>query len=264
VQLVARGLRLRGLSLLYLEKRVEADAAFVAASFLEPEWSPGIDEWPPEARLAYADAVASSRRRGPGVLSVRVEPSFATLYVDGRQAAVGPATLPDLAPGQHALLATAPGHAPLAALIEIAGDGKLDDTSLFLEKIGAGADPGGLVAALAADFGGKGERAIASALAGRRSVEALVIVTDGVAWVLGGEGERRGTSLVVQPEPVRARILGDEILATEPPSPAEPWYTSPWAIGGAGAVVVAGASVGLYFLLRDEPVAPVRYNLGKP
>ena len=81
-QALAHALRLRGLAFLFLEKNQSAGESFGAAWALDPDFSPAAEEWPPEARLAYADAVAVVKRGGTGSLTVTTLPRTAQIFVD--------------------------------------------------------------------------------------------------------------------------------------------------------------------------------------
>ncbi len=268
---LADSLRLAGLTHLFVEKPAEAAQSFVSAHFLDPDYSPGAGQWPPEARLAYADAIAAARGAPTGSLSIRVEPEVAEAHIDGRSVGLGSTTVRDFAPGAHHLLVTCPGYKPFAAVVNVEGRGTLNQASVFLEARPRARELA--VAALAGVFGGDTESTAARQAAAVTGAGALVLVVDDagrrrtVAWLLDSDGARRGGSMDLARKPetaaeIASRLKGGELL---PPAiaPADPWYLRWHTLAAAGAVVLGGA-VALVVALNRDSTERVSFHFGNP
>ncbi|MEE8410574.1 MAG: PEGA domain-containing protein [Myxococcota bacterium] len=263
--LLARALRLKGLTLLYLERNDEAKVAFAAASALDPSFGPGAEEWPPEARLLYADTVAETKRRAPGSLSVRVTPEAATVWLDGRNVGNGSTTVAKVAPGVHYLLVVCPAHERFAGVVTVDGGGKLSQASVFLNSIDGASGRGAAVAALDEAWNSEREKTVARQIAAVLQADAVVMVSPNphrstdppVAWILGSDGERRGGFVTLASSAAgAAEIIGRLFGITDiaPVEPTTPWYArwTTWVIAG-GAAAVVGGSILIYAMTRDKP-----------
>jgi hypothetical protein len=270
-RLLARALRLRALTLLFQEEREEASVSFATSFFLDPEFSPAAQEWPPEARLAYSDAVAKLRHTASGSLSIRVQPEIAEIWVDGRRVGSGLNTVGDLRPGQHYLSVFCPGFMPFSAVVSIKGDGKLDHASVFLEELSADKRDRRAVAELVHNFGGPRESVIVKQVAHLLKAENLVVVgkpPDGnewTAWVLSADGQRRGggfslTDTVLAAAGISARVLG--IATSSADELHEPWYTRWYTWVVAGGLVAGMIGVSIYAATRQDRPERVTFVLG--
>jgi len=263
---LAAALRVEGLTHLFVDNGKSAARSFASAYFLDPDYSPGAGQWPPEARLAYADAIATARGASTGSLSVRVEPEIARVWIDGRDVGLGSTTLRELARGAHHLLVTCPGHTAFAAVVNVEGDGKLSQASVFLEARSGAREEA--MSAFGAAFGGDSEAMVARQAAAILTAGALVLVTDDaksrrtVAWVLDDTGARRGGSVPLgdaAAAEIAARLLGSD--ETPVVGPANPWYLRWYTLAAAGAVVVGGA-VALAVALSQDSTDRVSFHLG--
>jgi hypothetical protein len=261
---LAAALRVEGLTLLFLEKPDQAAERFVSAHFLAPAFSPDAGAWPPEARLAYADAVAAARREESGSLSVRVQPESARVWLDGREVGLGATTVRDLTRGTHHLLVTCPGYTPFAAAVSVEGGGHLDEASVFLES----RPRAETATALADAFAGPSETAVARQVAAVLGVDALVVVMDDagarqtVVWVLDAEGARLGSAIPLLADAaaeVATRIAGPRQPGVV--AEATPWYLRWYTLVGAGVVLVGGA-VALGVALNQDTEDRVSFHLG--
>lgn len=138
--LMAAALRLRGLVALLANNAAEVRRYFRLAANLDPSYAPVRGDWPPEARLAYADAAAESKAASKGVLSLDLAPRQARFWIDGLESANGSATVRDLAAGEHFVTVRAAGFAPVGVLVTIAGEQRLDHATIALEPL-AGSIP---------------------------------------------------------------------------------------------------------------------------
>ncbi len=258
--LLAQSLRTKGLILLFLERAEPATAAFASSSFLDPDFVPPAEEWPPRARLLYGDALAKLRQAAPGALSVQVTPAAARVYVDGREVGLGSTTLREIKPGNHFLLVTCPGHASFAGAVEIAGDGKLSDAPVFLQADQPAALRAGATAALAAAWETADEEVVVRQLAALLAADLVVVVTPdplvdastapALAWLLGADGRRRGGAVRL------STGAASELLAPVWGAPgAAPlvWYRRWYVWAAAGAVAAAAGGVVIWQALDDRP-----------
>jgi hypothetical protein len=254
--LLARALRLRGVAALFLEQPEPAARSFVSAFFLDPGFAPGAEEWPPAARLAYADSVAAARRTAPGALSVRVEPTVVEVWLDGRLVAIGPTTLDQLLPGEHHLTAVCVGHERFAAVVPVSGDGKLEQVEVFLPPVSETEKHGQVTTALLEGFGTPAEGRLVTQAATLLAVSGLVVVAvepdndaRAAGWALNAAGERLGGRVSLAEPAQAAAELALRIVGGEGPTavaPPTPWYRRWYTLAAAGGVV---AGVGLALLL---------------
>ena len=257
--LLAEAMRIKGLVHLFMEKPRQASAAFFSAYLLDPEYIPDALQWPPEARLAYADAIAAARRDPGGILSFDVQPPAAVVWLNGKKAGIGPTTVSGVAPGEHFVLATCPGYNRVTAVVTVLGGGKLNQAALYLEELPEETARRAQVAAFAAAFDHEDEKAAAKLLAEQLEAEVLVWVTPRAgaqaAWVLAGSGERLRDAVVVvsgndAAREVEVAILGEPAPALTQPvpeavPPAPVWYErwEVWLVLGAAAAVIGATAV---------------------
>lgn len=260
VALLARALRIQGLALLYSQKTEEAAAAFARAVRLEPDFTPGAQEWPPEARLAYADAVAAVKHAEAGILSLRVEPRAATVWLDGKRIGVGSMTLTDLGAGEHFVLARCPGYEAVAAVVTVEKGGKLGEASLYLEPKSVERARVEQLAALPAAIDSDSEKATVGFLAEQLAADALTYVASQGsspprALLFDASGARiNGPVSLVDPNAAAVEIIKRLIGEVQPGVPLQPpppeaeleiaWYQrwQIWLIAGV-AVVAAGTTI---------------------
>jgi len=69
----------------------------------------------------------------PGVLTLTVSPDGAQVWLDGREAAVGTATVSGLLPGLHEGVVTAVGYERRAVAIQMRGAGQLETQTVVLK-----------------------------------------------------------------------------------------------------------------------------------
>lgn len=249
---LARALRLRGLTFLFLQKPEEAARSFASASFLDPKFSPAAREWPPEARRAYADSIAGARRIGSGVLSVRVAPEVARVWLDGRPIGIGSTTAQRVEPGEHFLLVTCPGYQRFAGVVAVDGAGKVSQASVYLEPEDASNSlaAGALVHAM----DGAARASVLRQVAAVLDVDLILLVAPGadgregappVAILLGADGAMGGDPITIGDIDATATAIVSSLFSVEQPvvEPATAWYRKwwVWAAAGGGAVLVGGA-----------------------
>ncbi|MEM6730040.1 MAG: PEGA domain-containing protein [Myxococcota bacterium] len=232
-ELLAALFRLKGRAHLFREEPELASRAFAAASEWAPSFSPRVEEWAPEARLAYSDARAQRMRGVSGAVSIRVEPACAAVAIDGVSRGMGSSTVPDLAPGAHVLSVSCPGYVPFGGVFSVKGAGSLAEQSVFLER-----HP---------DF------------EARRGRAALTATTPVEFEQLGLSAEFivRESTVGVEVLDANGRRLGDPIPNDDPNLPTEvlarlaearddaqddAWYENPWLWVGAAAVLVGGGA----------------------
>lgn len=256
---LARAMRIKGLVFLFMENAEQAATAFFSAYLLSPEFVPDSQQWPPEARLAYADAVAAARRSPGGILSVDITPPVATLWLNGRKAGIGPTTVSGIAPGEHFGLATCPGFNRVAALVTVAGGGKLSQAALYLAEQPPEIALRAQAAAFADAFGSDDEERATRLLAEQLGAEVLIYVANQAgaqaAWVLAASGERQREPVVIvsgndAAAEIRVAILGEEPETIPrpippPPPPAPQWYErwEVWMVVGAAVAVAGGTAI---------------------
>ena len=250
-RMLAKVCRFRGRVFLADQQSGAADEQFAAAARLDPDFVPPADDWPPPARLAFADAVASARRK-PGVsLSIHVQPPYAQLWLDGAPVGVGPTTLASAQSGLHVLFAAGVGLAPMSMLVRVSDSQPSTDVSVFVESLPARESRQAAVDALAA--GGdadSGEVTVRQALAVLAPEQVLLLRHNGAGkvsarWLSTAASPNAGSVTVDDPAEAAAMLMAMQSL----PAPAVassaavgllakvPWYA--WTIG---AVVVAGAA----------------------
>jgi len=271
-RLLATVLRLRGQAQLFLERAGPAAESFVSAFFLTPEFSPAAEEWPPEARLAYADAVAAAKRGGAGSLSITVGPRTAELFIDGARVGCGSISVENLLPGPHYLLVTAVGFESSGAVIEISGAGKLNTFAAFLQPLSGDHRQADAAGVLLAALAGPREQTVAAQVVELVGAAALVVLDQPasadakgapVARVFDVQGKRLGAPITMSSPAeaalaIRLRLLGESNAAVVATSWYLQWPT--WAV--AGAVVVAGSVVLGYELLKPDNQR-VTFTLGR-
>jgi len=247
---LAEAARLRGRILLFTGNTAEAQQSFRTAALLEPGFVPAVEAWPPEARLAYADA-RGSRAAGAGVLSIEVEPREAELWLDGRYLGQGPTTVSGLEPGDHQLLATCVGAVRRAAAVSVVGQGRLEKATLFLEPLPPDGASSSAASALAAVEGSGRLPVVARQAAVRLGVDAVVVVTGAGggaarARCFDRRGEvcfdESGAAADVVPAGLSRWSAGRELMGTPVAPPLTPWYARwpVWAGAGAAVAVIGG------------------------
>jgi hypothetical protein len=280
-QALAHALRLRGLAFLFLEKREHASESFAAAWALEPDFSPAAEEWPPEARLAYADAVAAARRVGVGSLTITTKPRTAQIFVDGRPVGSGAATVGDLVAGAHHILVVVVGHKRNAASVTVHGGGKLDNVAAFPEPLPEPAQRAEVLAALAAALDGPREQLVSTQAAELLDADALLFVRGPgagnapaslgvVACMLDASGKRLGGPASLNEIGAAAQLMADRLFGIAPAAPPlggvevapSPWYLRWYTLAAAGVVVVGGGVALTILLTRNRPET-VTYSLGR-
>ena len=281
-QALAHALRLRGLAFLFLEKNQSAGESFGAAWALDPDFSPAAEEWPPEARLAYADAVAVVKRGGTGSLTVTTLPRTAQIFVDGREVGVGATTVSDLLAGVHHLLVVVIGHKRNAVSVTVHGGGRLDNVAVFPEQMQPEADRRAeVLAALSVAFESPHEMLVATQAAELLEADALVVVHGPgvgtipaslgvVATVLDAAGKRLGPAVSLQEVWTAGQIIADRLFGVGPsPTPLSevgsapsPWYLRWYTLAVAGALVVGGGVALTILLTRDRP-DKITFSLGR-
>jgi hypothetical protein len=279
---LAHALRLRGLTLLFVEKSPNAGESFGSAWLLDPEFSPAAEEWPPEARLAYADAIAAMKRGGVGSLTVTVTPRTAQVFVDGREVGLGATTVSDLAAGPHQLLVVVVGHKRSAVTVEVHGGGKLDTLAVFPEPFPETERRREALAAIAAALDGPREAVVAVQGSELLEADALILVRTGgagtvqtggaSALVLEASGKRLGAAVSLVDIAASGRIIVDRLFGVAPVAQSplvpsrddepSPWYLRWYALATAGAVVV-GSGVALGILLTRSPPDRITFIWGR-
>lgn len=280
VSLAAELHRLEGLTQSYLDHASDAARSFALAWALDPGFAPTTTDWPPAARLAYADAVATRRQHERGTLVIEVEPAGTRSWLDGKPVGIGPVTLAAIQGGEHWLVANAPGHEPFAAIVHVEGHARLTKLEVRLVPT-AGSDPGTEAArALQHGWGTTDEAAAGAQLASLTGTNGVIVVassetspTETRAWFIDRSGVRRAAGLLVSEPATHASLA--QLVESSPTSiplalPADvptgsvasPWYVS-WVPWTAAAAIVGGAAATYFFMREDEPER-VRLLVGRP
>lgn len=266
--LLARSLRIRGRTQHFLQQPQAAHRSFASASFLDPGFSPDVASWPPQLRLAYADAASATRRAQTGRLSLKVAPPAARVWFDGQAQGLGSTTV-ETAPGEHLVVATCPGHRSFGGLVNVDGGGKLTQASVFLEpQAEEPFRPKALALALGA-FGSQEEEAVTRQALALAKADYLVLVrqrddSSMAAWLFNSDGTRVGAATdLVPPEAAAAILRGYLFPAPEPPLATEAWYENwgVWAV--AGGALVAGGTLALVYGLSAASDDRVTLVLGR-
>ncbi len=242
--LLARLQRLRGRVNLYQGEKASAAEAFAAAAEWDSEFSPPVEEWPPEARLAYSDARAQRLRSAPGALSVRVEPDCAELFVDGRSRGIGSTSIRNLAPGLHVLSASCPGFERFGATFEVLGDGALTELSVFLPAL---PEANAVRARALLDSPASAKQI----LLGEPFAYVVIVDRSRQVWLRDASG-----ATLLGPreltEPALPTALQEKIETRESPARgAAAWYERPWVWIVAGAVLAGGTTAAVLAASRD-------------
>jgi hypothetical protein len=177
--------------------------------------------------------------------------------------------VPDVEPGEHTLLARAPGFVTAGALSESLGDGRLNAASLYLEAKPREAAADEHLSVVARAVGTQDEATTVSACLLHFGWSGLFVIreaTPGVREIVvfAADGKRRGVVAATPDaaERVAALLLEDH---RAPPSAGSPaWYEARWLWIVAGAVVVAGGVTAGYFAFREPPVQRIDIFLGRP
>jgi hypothetical protein len=226
-----------------------AKRRFALALAIDEARTPRRELYGPDVMRAFAEAADARAAIAPRPAALRVAPPDARIAVDGLPIA-DPALPRNLRPGLHAIAASAPGHQPRAALLDLRAG---DPIELALAAAGGNAidriDAAWATGAL--DPGtASGRRAIVDAATELGATAALVIEADPrtgetSARVITARDapppERRTTAV----EAARAALarLGTAPLAVVDHTPPPPPVTRRWWFWGAiGAVVAAGAA----------------------
>ena len=270
-QLLAKSLRLRALIQLALKDPPTAAKSFTEAWLIEPEFSPIREEWPPEARLAFGDAIAAAKRSGTGVLSIAVEPADTVLWLDGKRVGYGATTLENLEPGSHFLMGQLPGYEPRGAIVTVEGGGKLSQAQLFLSAKAADLATAEELSSLADSqqraMTTPKERALAAKRVCKRlgaSHLALLSSNAGVVelTLLDNQGKQQGKPLMAGETKILAQEIELRLTETGTTQAATPWYDEPlwWVVGAAAVVATVGA---VYWLTREDDSDRVQLYIGK-
>lgn len=139
-RLLARTYLLHGRLHLVAQRPTEATALFVLATRLDAAEVPDETEWPPPARAHYETARAQQGQRAAGTLTLRVTPTNATLWLDGRARGTGDTTLTEVTAGGHHLVARAEGYISAATVVDVHEPPLHTELSLFLEPLSAEAN----------------------------------------------------------------------------------------------------------------------------
>ncbi|MEZ4271510.1 MAG: PEGA domain-containing protein [Myxococcota bacterium] len=282
--LLAHGLRLRGLTHLYFDKDESAGKDFAQAFFLDAEFTPEITQWPPKARLAYADTVAHIHRGPRTNVSIDVSPSTAMVWLDGRTLGEGSRTVSDLPVGTHMLLAKAPGFASQAMTLDTANVDSIQRATLPLKPLAPEAAQASILSFLAQQF-------IASqttlqtqqsyairALSEHLDVNAVLIVmpttmlidsTTSPRWLLfAHEGQLLGhghlsADHIAERQIVHHLLLADPLAAEAKVQTAmvQPWYRS-WVLWTVVGVAVVGATSAGVLLAPHETKERMTFFIG--
>lgn len=271
VELLGRSLRVDGLARLFAGDATSAAASFASASFVDPDYSPGPEEWPPPARLAYADAVSTARGAAPGIVSLSVEPSVAEVWIDGRRRGRGSQSLDDLLPGQHFVLVACPGFRPVAAALPVQGAGVLQSIAIALEPLPV-PEPGlakGVLEASSTEL----QVARAKLLMQKAAADALVVAHAPpphrpAVWVFKGKDTSPQELTAADPETL-AQLVGlgltpaAEVPQAPEPPPPTPWYER-WPVWvGVGVAVLAIAGGTTAVVLSQERSPNVTFVIGR-
>ena len=230
------------------------------------ELDPG--EFRPQVVTLYREARASEGEAAP--LAIAVEPAGSRVWLDGRAAGAAPLSPPDVRPGLHWVVASAPGHEPRGELVEVAV-GQPAAVRLVLAERPAAERVEELRRALAASAGRDELAAVAAQLAAAAQVELLVLVRarrggaegavyDAASRELWPFAPLPSSRFTAQLAPPRGEDPGGAALVTaSAPAADTAWYRTGW---GKGLLVTGGlvaSALILYAVTADDDPG---YGLG--
>lgn len=258
-KLLAQAFRLVALIHTYLGNNAEATTNFSSAYFLEPDFSPALEEWPPNSRLHYADTVATLKRSAGVTVSLRPEPPTTAVWLDGNFLGLGARTLNNLTPGVHTVVLQHTGYQTLATLLPIT-DTTVAEIPLYLQPT---ADSQGVTALPNTnDLQANHESWVFRQLAFLTQAGFFVLLhstaTQTIAIrIFSTNGEQLGNEFSFNDPSSTAATIVSRIQILEQQSTTttvadKPWYTSwvPWTIA-AGVLIAAGTGTALV-LARDR------------
>ena len=254
-----RALTYRAMNELALGREDLAREALRRAVALAPDAALDEGTHPPDVRALYETIRTAARADAPVAIAVTSEPGAASVSLDGREVGITPATV-HATPGVHYVRLEAAGHVPRVMPVTFGPDTPPLSVALPRADTGVagaqalGRDPNALAAlpveqrhALARALGAP--RALRVERAGDdRWAGALVDLETGDVRVLGEQTGRASRAIVA---------MLDELDAAEPTSAPPPPDDGGGVFGepafwiATGVVVLVGAGIGAYFLLRD-------------
>ncbi len=214
----------------------------------------------PQVVALFAEAARDQGRRG--ALRIEAEPRGARVFVDGTSVGRAPIALDDVGAGRHWVVASAPGHRPRGAIIDV--DARAQERSLSLVPQSPAEHAAELRRSLRAASGAGERRAAAAELARAAGVHVLVLVRARGGQVEGAVFDARRSLLsgwlAMPSEPFRRRIAattspdlsaaahsrepGTSVSLAGPAREADrapSWYSTWW---GRTLIVAGGLAVG--------------------
>jgi hypothetical protein len=240
-----------------------AETALTRAASLDPQRTLQAAEAPPNM-VALARSI--ERRRASAPLSqvlIEVEPSGASLWLDGRHLGQSPQEL-GVASGVHVLRVAAPGYRPYATLLEL-GPGRRAPIRVRLSETPQEAARRALAMANDPEQARARAHSFAS-LAGQTLwlfeggngplIRALAYRCDPECTLAGTLGQPPELSNSAQQKPAMARawLLAEPLpeITPQTTSSERPWWKR-WPVWTAGAVAVVGAGLAAGLLATREP-----------
>lgn len=253
-----RALTYRAMNELALGREENAREALRRAVALAPDAALDEGAHPPDVRALYETIRTEARAEAPVAISVTTEPPAASVSLDGREVGITPATV-HATPGVHYVRLAAAGHAsrvmpvafgadtaPLSVSLPRADAAEAAAQVLEREPSAIGALPVEQRTALARALGAT--RVLRVERAGSdRWTGALLDLDTGATRTIDGRSDDPNTAI--------AAMLGELDPAgpgaTPPPEDEGGLFAEPafWVV--ATVVVLVGAGIGAYFLLRD-------------
>lgn len=258
----------RGLAGVWGGDAAAARARFLLALEIDEARSPSRDLYAPDVLKAFTEAVDARASTPARPLPLRVTPADARVVIDGAPV-IDNARSRQLRPGLHVVVATAPGHARFARILDVTGQSTLD---IALEPVAGDAATriGASWSAGQLDPSSRTGRAlIAAAAVELRATAALVLDVDADGVAATARLITVDDALPVQNKPsiaaaVRAALASRGLGVHAGLDPGQrdddddgSIFRSPWLYLGAGGAVVVAALGYLLVTYERETIIDV-------
>jgi hypothetical protein len=256
----------RGLAELSRGDRAQAKRRFALALAIDESRSPRRELYGPDVVGAFAEAADARTSAATRAVELAVTPADALLVIDGTP--VVDATRPrSMRPGLHAVLATAPGYATTAQIVEIGAAGPVRielarASGDAIERIGAAWADGELAATSATRVEAIAavvvERGVSAALvidiaADGSGAARLVTASQSTSTIRRGSVAEAARAALARLLPSGAIGSGDPTITPDPPKVRDDSSVlSTWWFWTAVGVATAATVVGIIVLMPDD------------